>query len=154
MPPWNDPDAATSVWRFLDLTGVVKSLVVGQTEAVAIPDMASELDADGDGKITMAEIEAISEDGVQLGSATYTRDEMIAIFEKITALEGEAATSDIALTRKDWLAAQSCNWWPIWIWPSIGVFVVLVLFYVGFRDKPAEEEPEQKDDKPSQEEDS
>jgi nucleoside transporter len=151
LPPWNDPEAATSAWRFLDYTGLVKSLLGDETDPVAIPDMASELDADGDGTITIAEIQAIPEEGVKLGNATYTRDEMVAIFEKIAAIDGsvEVPASDIALTRKDWLAAQSCNWWPIWIWPSIGVFVILVLFYVGFRDKPTEEKPEPMDDSAS-----
>ena len=47
----------------------------------------------------------------------------------------------IGLTRKQWLAAQSCDWQPIWLWPGIGVLVVLVIFLLAFRPPRRETEP-------------
>ena len=45
------------------------------------------------------------------------------------------------LTRKQWLAAQSCDWQPIWLYPGIGVLVVLVIFLLAFRPPRRETEP-------------
>ena len=44
LPPWEDPDAATSAWRYLDLSGTVGSLVYGEQKQAAQPDMAAKLD--------------------------------------------------------------------------------------------------------------
>ncbi len=107
------------------------------------PDLPTELDTDGDGTITMAEVQAIPDEGVKLGDfVTYTRDELTAVFKKVARLRAdgeEVAAADIRLTRKDWLAVQSCDWWPIWLWPSIAVFILLAIFVVAFRDRPAED---------------
>jgi nucleoside transporter len=142
LPPWNDPNAATSVWRFLDLNSTVKQLLGKAEEAEVIPDMSSEIDANEDGNITMDEVRAMSSEGVTLGKDKFTRDEMVAVFKKIASVdaEGEVAEDDISLTRKDWLSAQSCDWWPIWIWPSIGVFIVLAIFVFAFRGDPKKDE--------------
>ena len=45
------------------------------------------------------------------------------------------------MTRKQWLAAQSCDWQPIWLYPGIGVLVVLVIFLLAFRPPRRETEP-------------
>ena len=44
----------------------------------------------------------------------------------------------MALNRKQWLAVQSYKWDRIWLWPSIGCFVVLIFFALAFRDEPKE----------------
>jgi len=138
LPPWEDPNAATSAWRYLDLSGTVKGLLSNKPQPTADPDIAAVLDSDKDQKIAMAEVKAIGDGGVSLGKNTYTRDELVTAFKKIAAVgkEKPPAEDDIALDRKQWLAAQSCDWSPVWLWPSIGVFVVLGLFLIAFHDKP------------------
>ena len=89
----------------------------------------------------MAEVKAIGEEGFKFGKTTYTRDELVAAFKKIASV-GQAkapAEDDIVLDRKQWLAAQSCQWSPIWLWPSIVIFVVLGVFLLAFRDQPVKE---------------
>ena len=54
---------------------------------------------------------------------------------KTLALEG-----DVALNRTQWLEVQSNKWKPIWFYPSIGLFAIVALFALAFRDKPDEQE--------------
>jgi hypothetical protein len=210
MPAWNDPGAATSLWRFLDLSGTVKELLPKTPEAVVQrivekldangdgeitwdeleqvpddgvkisiaepddaddggdkvfkrselaevfslhpPDLAEKLDANRDAKITMAEVEAIPDEGIKFGDFVYTRDEMVAVFEKIAGLQkkDEAAEGEISLTRKQWLAAQSSDWRPIWLWPALAVFIVLALFMIAFRDTPPGEKEQEQPEKPDE----
>jgi nucleoside transporter len=140
LPAWEDPNAATSAWRYLDLSGTVKSLLSKEPAPPAEPDLAGKLDGNLDQKITMAEVKAIGDVGLKFGKTTYTRDELVAAFKKIASVGKEKAPAedDIVLDRKQWLAAQSCQWSPIWLWPSIIIFVVLGVFLVAFRDKPKE----------------
>jgi uncharacterized membrane protein YGL010W len=141
LPPWNDPDAATSAWRYLDLTGTVAGLLYGEQPKPAEPDLAAKLDADNDGTITMAEVKEMPTEGLTFGGHSYSRDDIAAVFRKI---DGGTVTEDqIKLDRKGWLAAQSCDWQPIWWWPGIGVFVMLVLFAAAFRDQPKVEQPKE-----------
>ena len=69
LPPWDDPDAATSAWRYLDLSGTVASLVYGEQKQAAQPDMGATFDTNRDGKITLAEIEASAGVGVRVRRA-------------------------------------------------------------------------------------
>jgi hypothetical protein len=139
LPPWNDPDAATSAWRYLDLTGTVNNLLYGEEPKPAEPDLAAKLDADKDGAITMAEVNAMPSEGLTFGKHQYSRDELAAVFRKMAG--AKVSEDQIKLDRQDWLRAQSCDWGPIWLWPSIGVFVMLVVFALAFRDKPKVDEP-------------
>jgi hypothetical protein len=152
LPTWDDPNAATSVWRYLDLSGTVKSLLQGDQPQAAAPtdeakDLGAALDTNSDGKITDAEIAAIPDEGVTIAGVEYSRDEMTAIFKGIYFLDGRDETpgAEISLTRDDWLKAQSCDWSPIWLWPSVGLFAVLVVFAIGTREKPKPEDASSED---------
>jgi nucleoside transporter len=138
LPPWEDPDAASSAWRYLDLSGTVRQLVYGEAKPEAQPDLAARLDADHDHAITLAEVQAAPDTVIRFGDHQYQRDELIAAFRKIASLPGQAAVPDdqVRLSRKQWLAAQSCDWQPIWLWPGIGVFVMFVIFLIAFRPPP------------------
>jgi len=139
LPPWEDPDAATSAWRYLDLSGTVASLVYGEQKQAAQPDMGATFDANRDGRIKLAEIEAAPESVFEFGGQKYQRDELVTVMGRITTpLKVDASEG---LTRKQWLAAQSCDWQPIWLYPGIGVFVVLVIFLLAFRPPRREAEP-------------
>jgi nucleoside transporter len=137
LPPWNAPP---SVWDYLNLSGTVNRLISGE-EPKPTPDIAAELDKNGDGKITMAEVKAMDDAGLTFGGMTYSRNEMISLFRRVAkAQEGEEVAEDeISLDRKQWLKAQSCNWTPIWLWPSVAAFLILAVFALAFRDKPHEE---------------
>lgn len=144
LPPWEDPDAATSAWRYLDLSGTLSSLVYGEQKKVAAPDLAAKLDANGDRTITLAEVQASSDATLQFGDHQYQRDELVTVFKKIASLPPGGAVPDdqVSLTRKQWLAAQSPDWQPIWLWPGIGVLVMLVIFLIAFRPPKKTETPE------------
>ncbi len=141
LPPWEDPDAATSAWRYLDLSGTVKSLVYGEQKKEAAPDLAAKLDADRDRTITLAEVQA-AEATLQFGEHQYQREELVKAFKKIASLTPGGAVQDdqVRLTRKQWLAAQSPDWQPIWLWPGIGVLVMLLVFLIAFRPPPKQNE--------------
>ena len=136
LPRWDEPGAATSAWRFLDLSGTVKELL-GEEKQEAAPDLAQQLDADEDGKITLAEIEQFEGSEVTVDGMKYSKDTLVNTFKDVhekLGLEG-----DIALDRDQWLKVQANKWAPIWLWPSALCFVVLVFFAIGFRDQPQEE---------------
>lgn len=143
LPPWEDPEAAASVWRYLDLSGTVSRLVYGEQPQAAAPDMAAVLDNDKDGTITLAEVRAAPEATLQFGDHQYQRDELVTVFKKIAGLPpgGPVPDDQVRLTRKQWLAAQSPDWQPIWLWPGIGVLVMLVIFMIAFRPPQREIEP-------------
>ncbi len=140
LPRWDDPNAATSAWRFLDLSGTVKGLLQkdeGKKEEPQL-DLARQLDTNNDGKITIGEIEAIEGDGVTVDKLVYSKENLIDTFNNVhkqLGLEGE-----VALERAYWLEVQSLKWKHIWLWPSIGLWVVLIFFALAFYDKPDEEE--------------
>jgi nucleoside transporter len=137
LPPWNAPESA---WRYLDLSGTVKQFLSGE-KSEPEPDLADKLDRNHDGKITLAEVEAIDDAGLKFGGNTYSRSEMIDLFHRVAALqEDKAPQGEISLDRQQWLRAQSCNWGPIWLWPSAAAFVILGVFAIAFRDKPQQQE--------------
>ena len=142
LPPWEDPNAATSAWRYLDLSGTLSSLVYGEQAKEAAPDLAAKLDADRDGTITLAEVQASPDATLQFGEHRYQRDELVTVFKKIASLPSGAPVPDdqVRVTRKQWLAAQSPDWQPIWLYPGLGILVMLVLYLIAFRPppKPAE----------------
>jgi hypothetical protein len=43
------------------------------------------------------------------------------------------------VSRAEWLAARSCNWQPIWLWPAAAALAVMLVFVVGFRDPAADQ---------------
>ena len=145
LPRWDDPDAATSAWRYLDLSTTIGNLI-SDDDAEAKPvakDLAQQLDADKkDGRITLAEIDAFPEPAVTVDGLAYSKDDLADVFRKIAALQksGEGVQEgQVGLTRDQWLEAQSAKWGPIWLYPSVAAFVILAVFFVGFREERAEE---------------
>lgn len=138
LPAWNDPQAAASVWRYLDLTSTINRLRTGK-EPAPTPDLAQKLDGDQDGTITMAEVQATPDTGLELGGLVYARDDLAATFRAIAALGGKpVADEDIRLTRDNWLAAQACTWEKIWFWPAVVSLLIFLIFMVAFRDRAPE----------------
>jgi len=147
LPRWDDPRAAESAWRYLDLSATFNELISGKDEQEAESpkkDLAQQLDTDQDGRITLAEIEAFPQQSVEVDELLYAKDDLAGLFRKIADAQqpAERAPADVGLTRTQWLEAQSAKWRPIWLYPALGVLVVFALFIIGFRDKPPEDAPE------------
>ncbi len=102
--------------------------------AVLDRDLLSQVNTDDDDEsISEAEIQAVADAGVYVGGVTYSRDDLALAFAGVrSSLELE---KDASLQRKDILEVQSCKWWNIWMFPAIGIFVVLGIFAVAFREK-------------------
>jgi len=138
LPRWDDPDA-NPIWKYLDLNATIGGLIEGEAEeAKPNLDLGQQLDADSNG-LTLDEVEAISDAGLEVDGLVYSRDDVVEVFNRIAALkqadQAPQAEGPVSLSRKDWLRAQSCDWGPIWLWPSGALFVVLVFFAIGFREK-------------------
>ena len=43
------------------------------------------------------------------------------------------------VTRAEWRRAQAHNWSAIWLWPTVMAAITLVIFWLGFHDKAAEQ---------------
>ncbi len=138
LPPWADPEAGESAWRFLDLSSTIKGWLSGE-KAEAAPDLGEKLDGNTDGQITLAELEQIPDEGLQFGERVYSRKDLTDVFTKIAG-EVEPGT-EISVGRLDWLAAQSHQWPPIWYWPAGMAALICLFFWFGSRDtEPAKEE--------------
>ena len=140
LPRWEDPAAAQSAWRYLDLSSTVNRLVTGK-ETPPEPDLGQAVDADRDGTITLAELQAIPDSGLRLGNRIYARGALIktchevAVLKESDTMAGDVRDADIRITRADWLAAQSHDWTRFWMWPAGAALAVCALFLLAFRDK-------------------
>lgn len=130
LPRWDDPAAATSAWRYLDLSGTINTLRTGK-QPEAKPDLAAALDLDKDGKLSRAEI-AGKTDGVQVDDLRYSREDLLKIFDQV------AGANAPVVTREQWLTAQSHNWRSLWMWPAGAALAICAFFALAFRDRPAE----------------
>jgi nucleoside transporter len=141
LPRWDDPAAAQSAWRYLDLAGVIERYRKGDDKSPpAEPDLGQKLDADYDGAITLAELQKVPDGGLSLGKFVYSRDELIKVFQKIAAIKkADVPASEIRVTRADWIAAQSHDWKRFWLWPAAAAFAVCLLFVLAYRERPIQE---------------
>ena len=139
LPRWDDPKAEESAFKYLDLAGTVKSLLPKKDEEKKEPpkDLAGLFDADKDGKITVAEIDEADGAEFEVDGMKYKKMDLVAVFKDIhKELEVKEETG---LSRDQWLAVQVNKWKPVWLWPSLCVFVFVVVFALAFRDKPEED---------------
>jgi len=145
LPTWSDPKAEDSVFRFLDLTGTIKSLAASPDEqgTEKPADLGSTVDADSDGVITVAELAAIPDDGVTIGGHVYSRKDLTAVFEKIAEDAAGEKLETVEVPRRQYLAAQARNWPMVWMLPSGLAVVTGILFVFGFRDGRVEETADQ-----------
>lgn len=154
LPTWSDPKAAESAWRYLDLESTIKGLWSEEKKEeardedgkVIQKDFGQAVDTDGNGTITVDEVNAIPDEGLRIGDFHYKRDDLVKVVKEIAALQktgedggGPATEGQIGVTRKQWVASQSVQWAPIWLWPSGFAACVFLVFVLGFRDKPQEE---------------
>jgi hypothetical protein len=152
LPRWDDPEAATSAWRFLDLSGTVKSLLQKEEGEKEEPkrDLAQQLGTDNEGKISLAKIEQFEGPSVTVDGMEYSKEDLAATFK--TAHQKLGLKGDVALNRKQWLAVQANKWNRIWLWPSIYCFVILAVFALAFRDKPVEDDEQAPEEPPADQE--
>jgi len=106
LPRWSDPEAATSAWRYLDYSGTLKeALKTEEEKAKALKKnhvaLLDRLDADGNGTVSPAEIDAVGEEGVSLDGLTYSEQEVRSQFEGVQKSFG----TEEGVTRSQWLTA-------------------------------------------------
>jgi nucleoside transporter len=61
------------------------------------------------------------------GTKTFQRDDLAAAMKQAD-LDGDGKVS-----RSEWRAAQSKDWFHIWLWPALAALATCVLFWIGFR---------------------
>jgi nucleoside transporter len=142
MPGWSNPDE-NKAWGLLDLSGQFnKILGKGGGEATEVKDLSTEI-ADGDSTITLAEIRAISEDGVTIGDKTYTAADVEQTFRAVAAVGTDdpsgAKLEDVSVTREDWLKVQATGWDKVFIIPAMFLLVICGIFAVAGKDPKDEE---------------
>lgn len=109
LPRWDDPAAATSIFRFLDLSGVLEDFLQSEDEKAKAEEenqiaLVDKLDADKDKAISKAEIDAIAKEGVTVNGLTYEKEKITKRFaemQKILEIK-----SDAPVPRLHWLAFQ------------------------------------------------
>lgn len=131
MPGWVDPKLQDSNFKYLDLSGNVKRWM-GKDEAAQRKDIGTELDRDQDNKVTVAEIEAVGDEGVVFGETSFTRDDLLNNFRAIAAWKAGKKPEELGdkweVARDDYIAAQRANWSQVFLVPAVFIFVVGVIF--------------------------
>ncbi|MHC4177348.1 MAG: MFS transporter, partial [Planctomycetota bacterium] len=107
LPAWGDPHAGTSPWRYLDLSGTIKGWLPGGA-AEAPPEIVDKVDATGDGRITLADLDQIAKEGLEFRDETYTKQavlEALASSELAETLDADAdgriTLAELMLTRDE-----------------------------------------------------
>jgi nucleoside transporter len=80
LPPWNDPNAATSVWRYLDLSGTVKKLITPPPADEVLKELVSQIDKDGDEKVSREELQNVADEGLTVNGEKFSKDRLMEIF--------------------------------------------------------------------------
>ena len=106
LPRWDDPQAATSAWRYLDLSGTIKGLLQSPQERAKLDEknlvvLLDQLDADHNGTISPAEIDAIADAGLKVGELTYSKDEITKQFQGVQ--ESLGLKGGAPVERTQWL---------------------------------------------------
>jgi hypothetical protein len=80
LPPWNDPKAAKSVWRYLDLSGTVKQLITPPPSEDVVKQIVSQIDKDGDGEVSRDELQNVPNEGLTVNDKKFSKDRLMEIF--------------------------------------------------------------------------
>jgi hypothetical protein len=104
LPPWNDPNAGTSAWRYLDLSGTVKQLITPPPSEDVLKQIVSQVDTDGDGEVSHEEAQKVADEGITVNDEEFSQDRLMEIFgiqppdmsEKLDADgDGKIAMADV-----------------------------------------------------------
>lgn len=84
-------------------------LAVGISDQVGLSKITAQIDADGNGQITRAELEKVPEAGVTSGAGGYSfsRAELLAAFDKTTEGDKPVAAGDLAKALEEAATAQA-----------------------------------------------
>jgi len=109
LPRWDDPAAATSIFRFLDLSGTLNSFLQSEDQKAKAKEenqiaLVDKLDANGDKAISKAEIDAIGKEGVKVNGLIYEKEKIAERFAKMQEIL--EIKSDASVPRSQWLAFQ------------------------------------------------
>ena len=141
LPAWSNPDE-NKAWGLLDLSGNFNKMLGKGKKAVEVKDLSTEV-ADGDSTITLAEIQAIPEDGVTIGDKTYSAADVEQTFRAVAAVGTDdpsgAELEDVSVTREDWLKVQATGWDKVFIIPALFLLVICGIFAVAGKDPKDEE---------------
>ena len=133
VPGWVNPKLQESNFRYLDLSGNVKRWM-GKDEAAHRKDLGTELDRNQDNIITPYETAAVGAEGLMLGEATFTGDDLTSNFKAIAAWKAgkqpDELGDDWQLTRDDYIAAQRTDWARVFFIPSLFIFAVAAVFLI------------------------
>jgi len=121
MPAWNDPAAANSGLRFLDLAKSVKYVMGNKDVFNTAEDNLGNYQAE-DGSLN---IDAVPAEG--LGGVT--KDQIAAEVAQVKEL-----TKKDTVTRSDWLSVQRHNWTKFFLYPAVFCIFWIVIFLIFGRE--------------------
>ncbi len=135
LPNWAGTEAEDSAWKYLDLKSTVRGMLFKEEQVASKhgPDFAAANDANGDGKLQLAEIpdQWVERPNVDDSNQdiTYSGTALRAAFAELDR------NSEGTITRTQWRAAQAHDWSKIWIWPALMAGVTCLIFWLGFHDR-------------------
>jgi nucleoside transporter len=122
----------------------VKEGTTKPTDKAPIPtwaELAHELDANHDGRITREEIKAVGPNGLAIGKYTYSEPELLAALLAADNLKELRTRGDfrsiipphdeITVARPDWIRAKLHHWTPYWLWAALAAGVIGIVYWVG-----------------------
>ncbi|MHB1036878.1 MAG: MFS transporter [Pirellulales bacterium] len=140
LPNWEDTERDKTAWRYLDLSSTINAWLHPESKKEAVVDLAQQVDKNKDGEISREEIGKLPAKGVTVGDLTYSRKDLLTVFDKVD-LKGAGV-----ITRPEWREAQALRWPSVWSWPALLAVATGMFFLLGFTAK-AIPEPAKSEDK-------
>lgn len=143
LPEWVDAKMTRSAWRYLDPPTALNALIDklrGRQPEEPTPNLSSIIDTDDNNVITWQEIQAMPET-FTIGDIVFAKSDFEKVFRQITGRpEGE-----LEITRAEYLAAQSSNWYNLFLVPAIWIGIFTVIFALFGREPEKETETHDQD---------
>lgn len=116
-----------------DAKSEIKDLPLPNWDADGKTGFAKDLGLNNDSILSPEQLpdSYVETDSKTKGTRSYARDDLAAAMKKANP------TGDGKLKRSEWRAAQSKDWYHIWLWPAIAALVTCGIFWIGFRSPPA-----------------
>jgi hypothetical protein len=118
----------------LDLSTTIKGWLSDEVEQEEVVSLAQQLGSDQANEIALEKLEALADGPIQIGNMTYDSQDLIKAFRDVDA-DGSGI-----VTRSEWRSAKAHDWKSYWTWPIILALVTGVFFWLGFHDKPTDDE--------------
>jgi hypothetical protein len=134
LPAWPTSEPYSGPLRYLDLSSTIKGWLSDEVKQEEVVSLAQQLGSDRENEIAIEKLVTLEDGPIQIGDMTYMSQDLSKAFQAVDA-DGNGI-----VTRSEWRSAKAHDWKSYWTWPIILALVTGVFFWLGFHDKPTDDE--------------